>query len=68
MRIGYVTRLGARGFGFLQPVDGGPDVFFSYGECHLRDNDLDVGDRVQFELDQFAKKRGDRRACEVRRV
>jgi cold shock CspA family protein len=63
MQTGYISRLGSRGFGFIEPADGGPDIFFNFRQCRLRDQDLQVGDRVCFELNQLGK---DRRAVEVR--
>ena len=63
MQTGVISRMGANGFGFIKPADESPDVFFHVKECFLRKDLLHVGDRVLFELNQFAP---DRRACDVR--
>jgi cold shock CspA family protein len=67
-QTGVITRYGpaSKGYGFIAPDDESPDVFFHTKECCLRKDFLNVGDRVEFELNQFAARRGDRRACEVR--
>jgi len=65
-QTGVISRMGARGFGFIQPTDESPAVFFNLKECGARNQVLNVGDRVEFELNAFAARRGDRRACEVR--
>lgn len=45
-----------RGFGFITPAEGGPDVF-----CHIRDlrktgvGDLKEGQQVKFDIEQSPK-------------
>jgi cold shock CspA family protein len=68
MQDGVIKRMGAKGFGFIVPDDERGDVFFNIGDCHLRNKFLQVGDRVLFEVNQFARQGGRRVACEVRRV
>jgi cold shock CspA family protein len=65
MKTGIISRMGARGFGFIQPSDDGPAVYFHEKECFLRNTYLQVGDRVAFEINQFSPQ-GEPRACEVR--
>jgi cold shock CspA family protein len=67
MPVGTIVRMGRKGFGFIEPSDDGPRVFFHLKECFLRNVYLNVGDRVTYELNQFVRT-GDglRRACEVR--
>jgi cold shock CspA family protein len=55
MQTGYVAKLGANGYGFIAPTDGSREVFFSYRECCLTDQELEVGDRVQFMLHPTAR-------------
>jgi cold shock CspA family protein len=66
-QTGVVSRVGKAGYGFIVPDDEGPDVFFHVKECFLRNTYLRAGDRVAFEINQFARGEG-RRACEVRRL
>lgn len=66
MQRGVIKKMGARGYGFIEPADESGDVFFNLGECKLRNAIPSVGDPVAFELNAFAARRGDRRACEVR--
>jgi cold shock CspA family protein len=67
MRAGVIKRMGAKGFGFIVPDDERGDVFFNIGDCHLRNTFLQVGDRVEYEINQFADGKR-RKACEVRKI
>jgi cold shock CspA family protein len=66
-QTGVITSFGAGGYGFIAPEDGSSDVFFHEKECFLRKEFLHVGDRVEFEVNMFARRGdGKRTACEVR--
>jgi cold shock CspA family protein len=64
MQTGVIVRMGARGFGFIEPADESPRVFFHLKDCSLRNTFLNVGDRVGFLVNQFHRGK-ERRACEV---
>jgi cold shock CspA family protein len=67
MQTGVISSLGGKGYGFIQPADESPDVFFHVKDCFLRKEYLHVGDRVLFEVNAFARRGdGKRTACEVR--
>ena len=66
MPVGTIVKMGQRGYGFIEPSDEGPRVFFHLKECFLRNVYLNVGDRVEYELNQFRSRNGQRAACEVR--
>jgi cold shock CspA family protein len=70
MQTGVIKRFSpaSKGYGFIVPDDESPDVFFHVKDCRLRNTFLQVGDRVAFEINQFAGRdsRKRREACEVR--
>ncbi|HUS38046.1 MAG TPA: cold shock domain-containing protein [Pirellulales bacterium] len=45
-----------RGFGFLQPATGGPDLFFHYRVVDADFASLTVGQNVRYEVDEAAEK------------
>jgi cold shock CspA family protein len=67
---GTIARMGARGFGFIEPADEGARLFFHVSDCHLRGTYLNVGDRVEYEINQLLGRdsKGRQRACAVRPV
>lgn len=44
-----------KGFGFITPDSGGPDVFVHRSSIHMRDGALGDGQRVEFRVKQSAK-------------
>merc|ERR1719445_2297545 len=48
-REGEVSRLTDRGFGFIRPRDGGPELFFHARNCRTTFDDFREGDRVEYE-------------------
>jgi cold shock CspA family protein len=69
MQTGVVKRFcpASKGYGFIVPDDERGDVFFHMKDCSLRNTFLQVGDRVEFEVNQFANGKR-REACEVRKI
>jgi cold shock protein len=60
---GQVTRLTAKGYGFIQTDDGGPDVFFHAAQVMGKTfEQLRVGDAVAFDV-LAASVRGPRAEC-----
>jgi cold shock CspA family protein len=71
MQTGVVKRFcpASGGYGFIVPDDESPDVFFHVKNCFLRGTYLQVGDQVEYEINQFSGRDGRRRAaCEVRKI
>jgi cold shock CspA family protein len=66
MQTGVIARIGGKGYGFIRPSDESPDVFFHLKDCSLRNTVLNVGDAVQFEINQFGRQGKRRCACQVR--
>jgi cold shock CspA family protein len=63
---GTIARMGAKGFGFIQPAADEPRVFFHVKDCSLRNTRLEVGGKVEFLLNQFRRNGKRREAAEVR--
>lgn len=55
MASGTVVRRFDKGFGFIKPEEGGPDVFFHRNACKLTWNELRPGTRVEYEAQTGAK-------------
>lgn len=45
----------SRGFGFIKPDDGGPDLFVHFREVLTADGYLQVGEKVQFDVTEGRK-------------
>ena len=59
---------GAKGFGFIQPDDGGKDVFIHASALEAAGiRSLNEGDRVSFELEDDRKGRG-KQAGNVKKI
>ncbi|KAB8254754.1 cold shock protein, partial [Aspergillus pseudonomiae] len=41
-----------KGFGFIQPDDGSPDIFVHFSELQSGQNGLEENQRVEFEVEQ----------------
>lgn len=56
MANGKIARLTDKGFGFIKPEEGEKDLFFHSNELRgVEFNDLNEGDKVEFELGQSDK-------------
>ncbi|MNC92159.1 Cold shock protein CspA [compost metagenome] len=50
---------GSKGYGFIAPDDGGPDVFVHVSELERSGvNSLNEGDKVSFEIEDDRRGRG----------
>ena len=59
---------GAKGFGFIQPDEGGKDVFVHATAVETAGiHALGEGDRVSFELEDDRKGRG-KQACKLKKI
>lgn len=54
MATGVIKTKMDKGFGFIS-VEGSDDVFFHHSACNGQWDNLNVGDRVQFEIEQGPK-------------
>jgi len=56
MSEGKIKRITDRGFGFIEPNDGGEDMFFHMSSCSgVEFDDLQEGQSVEFEVGQGPK-------------
>jgi cold shock protein len=55
MATGIIKKKMDKGFGFIKPDDGTPDVFFHSESCGGQFNSLQEGQQVQFDLGQGPK-------------
>mmetsp|Transcript_46019 Transcript_46019/g.90706 ORF Transcript_46019/g.90706 Transcript_46019/m.90706 type:complete len:440 (+) Transcript_46019:36-1355(+) len=53
-----VSFLKDKGYGFIKPADGGPDVFFYNGDLKTQNSfrSLAEGENVEFQYDEFSQK------------
>merc|ERR1719235_1252754 len=64
---GKVIKFDDRGFGFIQPDDGGEDVFVHSSALPGGRGDLQPGDRVEFDI-QYDDRRNKDRAQNVKMI
>ena len=56
MSAGKIKRITDRGFGFIEPNDGGEDMFFHMSACSgVEFDNLQEGQSVEFEVGQGPK-------------
>lgn len=64
--LGTIARIKEKGFGFIKPDDGSPDLFFHASNLHdVRFDELREGDAVEFEIGEGKKGPA---ATEIRRA
>ncbi len=67
MPTGTINKLMNRGFGFIAQASGGPDLFFHYTALEgLRFDQLNIGQSVEFEVEEDPQNPSRLRANHVR--
>lgn len=55
MATGTIKTKTDKGFGFIKTDEAGPDVFFHSTACNGAYEELDIGQRVEFDVEQGPK-------------